>query len=161
MKGLSFSSKGFSLVEVLLALAILGIVLAALNATLVTSLRQTSITGARTQAVQILNYIGRRMVGGETSLLPANSLTYDYGNLRQAFPDLPREVRFANPDLYRVRIENLGSPPWTGNLGVAVNEYRIQVCWRQRGGEHCAEARTYTSPPLSGTPSAPLLPGIN
>ncbi|UZX16739.1 prepilin-type cleavage/methylation domain-containing protein [Thermus sp. PS18] len=147
--------------EVLVALAILSLVLVALNTTLITSLRQTSVSGARTQAVQILNYVGRRIVGGETSLLPPSYLTYDYGTLRQVFPDLPREVHFANPDLYRVSIENLGTPSWASNLGVAVNEYRIQVCWRQAGKEHCTEALTYASSPLSGTPSAPLLPGIN
>jgi len=156
-----FSAKGLTLVEVLVALAILSLVLVALNATLITSVRQTSISGIRTQAVQILNYVGRRIVGGETNLLPSNNLTYGYGTLRQAFPDLPREIGFANPDLYLVRVENLGIPPWAGDLGVEVNEYRVQVCWRQAGREYCAEARTYASPPLSGTPSAPLLPGIN
>ena len=124
-------NPGLTLLEVLIALSILSLVLLAFNAVLVSSLRQTSVSGARTQAVQILNYVGRRIVGGDAALLPGSTpITYGYGTLRQAFPDLPQEARFANPDLYRVVVSNLGAPSWTSSLGVSLNEYRIQVCWR-------------------------------
>ncbi|AEV15205.1 secretion system protein [Thermus sp. CCB_US3_UF1] len=162
MKRGGFFRKGLTLVEVLIAITVLSLVLLALNALLVSSLRHTSISGARTQAVQILNYVGRRIVGGETLLLPGSTpLNYGYGSLRQNFPDLPQEVRFANPDLYRVAISNLGTPTWASSLGVGVNEYRILVCWRQGGREHCAEGRTFSAPPSTASPSTPPLEGIN
>ena len=55
---------GLTLVEVLVAIAVLSLVLVAMNAVLLSSIRQTAISGSRTQAVQILNYLGRRVVGG-------------------------------------------------------------------------------------------------
>lgn len=152
---------GLTLLEVLLSIAILSLVMLALNATLISSLRQTSVAGSRTQAVQILNYVGRRIVGGETSLLANPTLRFEYGTLRQNFPDLPNEVRFAKPDLYRVTIQNLGPPPWSSTLGVEVHRYRIEVCWRQGGQEFCAIGQTLSAPPSSGNASPPLLEGIN
>ncbi|APD08863.1 MULTISPECIES: type IV pilus modification PilV family protein [Thermus] len=156
------SAQGLTLLEVLIALSILALVLLAFNAVLVSSLRQTSVSGARTQAVQILNYLGRRIVGGDSFLLSGStSIVYGYGELRQNFPDLPQEARFANPDLYRAEIRNAGSPSWANNLGVSVNEYRIQVCWRQAGQEHCTEARTFSAPPSGSGSAPPPLEGIN
>lgn len=152
---------GLTLLEVLLSVAILSLVMLALNATLISSLRQTSVAGSRTQAVQILNYVGRRIVGGETSLLANPTLQFGYGTLRQNFPDLPNEVRFANPDLYRVTIQNLGPPPWSSTLGVDVYRYRIEVCWKQGGQEFCASGQTLSAPPSSGSSSPPVLEGIN
>ncbi|GAA5335608.1 prepilin-type N-terminal cleavage/methylation domain-containing protein [Thermus hydrothermalis] len=150
------------MLEVLIALSILALVLLAFNAVLVSSLRQTSVSGARTQAVQVLNYLGRRIVGGDTFLLAgATPIVYGYGELRQTFPDLPQEARFANPDLYRVEIANVGTPSWANALGVSVNEYRIRVCWRQGGQEHCTEARTFSAPPSGSGSSSPPLEGIN
>ncbi|GLV47760.1 prepilin-type N-terminal cleavage/methylation domain-containing protein [Thermus sp. LT1-2-5] len=155
-------SLGLTLLEVLIALSILSLVLLAFNAVLISSLRQTSVSGGRTQAVQILNYVGRRIVGGEAALLPGSTpIAYGYGTLRQAFPDLPQEARFANPDLYRVAVSNLGTPSWASSLGVSLNEYRIQVCWRQSGQEYCTEGRTFSAPPApSGSPPPPL-EGVN
>lgn len=154
--------KGMTLLEVVLAISILSLVLLALNATLVSSLRETSLSGARTQAVQIVNYVGRRIVGGDTSLLPGSDpLNYTYGELHRRFPDLPQEVRYANPNLYRLSIRNLGTPSWANALGVGVREYQILVCWRQGGREFCTEGRTFSAPPSSTSPSAPLLEGIN
>ena len=154
---------GLTLVEVLVAIAVLSLVLVAMNAVLLSSIRQTAISGSRTQAVQILNYLGRRVVGGETALLPPSGTAkvYDYGPLGTAFPDLPREVRFADPALYKVEIANRGSPSWASGLGVAVNAYRIRVCWRQAGEARCTEAYTLSAPPGGAGPAAPPLPGIN
>lgn len=154
-------SLGLTLLEVLLSIAILSVVMLGLNATLISSLRQTSVAGSRTQAVQILNYLGRRIVGGDTFLLASNRLQFDYGTLRQNFPDLPSEVRFANPDLYRAEIENLGPPPWGNALGVDVHRYRISVCWKQGGQEFCTAGQTLSAPPSSGNTSSPVLEGIN
>lgn len=150
---------GLSLIEVLVAVAILATVLLALSLVIVDNLRQTSITGARTQAVQILNYVGRRLVGGGVDLLELSPI--GYGTLRQAFPELAQEVRYANPDLYKVEIRRHGTPSWAQNLGINVERYEIIVCWKGGGRERCVSAETYSSPPSQGSGTSPPLPGIN
>ena len=54
---------GFTLVEVLIAIAVLGIVLAAVSITMLSSIRQNHTAGNRSQAAQIMNYLGRRIAG--------------------------------------------------------------------------------------------------
>ncbi len=152
--------KGLTLLEVLLALSLLSVVLLALNASLVSNLRGTAEAGLRTQAVQILNYLGRRVVGGELLPVPGTPLAYGYGSLKQSFPELARESHQANPDLYRASIQNLGAPSWAQSLNLPIHEYEIQVCFRKAGGESCAKARTFSAIPGQGE-SAPPLPGIN
>lgn len=159
--GVPIGSSGLTLLEVLLSIALLSVVMLALNVTLISSIRQTSVTGSRTQAVQILNYLGRRIVGGDTALLTDTNLQFGYGTLRQNFPDLPSEVRFANPNLYRAEVENLGPPSWGNALGVDVHRYRISVCWRQGGQEFCTTGQTLSAPPSAGNASPPVLEGIN
>lgn len=155
--------KGLTLIEILVALALLSAVLVVLEGLLLQGLRQSSAAGTRTQAVQIMNYVGRRIVGGDDSLLPGagSSLTLDYGTLPQRLPDLPQETRYANPQLYKVVVRNLGQPSWalSPSLNVDVHEYEIQVCWRQ-GQETCTTARTFASPPSPGGANPPL-EGIN
>lgn len=150
--------KGLSVLETLIAVSVLGMVLLSLSLLLTDSLRQTSITGSQTQAVQILNYVGRRIVGGETDLV--NLSPIGYGNLRQVFPELSQEIRHANPDLYKVEIRGQGTPTWAGNLGISLEQYEIRVCWKTGGRELCTSAHTYSSPPASSGGNPPL-PGIN
>lgn len=149
--------RGLTLLEVLVALAILGAVFGMLSLTLITSLRQAESTGLRTQAVQILNYVGRRIVGGEVDL-PS---FVGYGELRGVFPDLPREVRHANPDRYRVEVRRRGAPNWARPLKANVEEYEVAVCWKEVEGERCVSASTYSSPPSGKGRTPPPLPGIN
>jgi len=54
------SSLGLTVVEVMLALAVIGIITAAFTTAVVGNLRHGQVTGARTEAVQVLNYLGRR-----------------------------------------------------------------------------------------------------
>ncbi|MDM7325110.1 MAG: prepilin-type N-terminal cleavage/methylation domain-containing protein [Thermus sp.] len=157
------SRAGLTLLEVLLAVSILSLVLLALNALLINGLRESAISGSRTQAVQILNYLGRRIAGGDTSLLvqDGSSRTYRYGTLANSFQDLPRETGRANPNLYQVTITNRGKPTWADGLGVDVREYEVEVCWRYSGGEACTRARTFSAPPSPNGGTTPLLEGIN
>jgi len=152
--------KGLTLIEVLLALSLLSLVLLALNASLVSNLGATAEAGLRTQAVQILNYLGRRVVGGELLPAPGTPLVYGYGSLKQSFPELTRESYQANPDLYRASIRNLGLPSWAQSLNLPIHEYEIQVCFRKAGGESCTRAHTFSAIPGQGE-QAPPLPGIN
>ncbi|PZA08584.1 MULTISPECIES: prepilin-type N-terminal cleavage/methylation domain-containing protein [unclassified Meiothermus] len=158
--------RGLTLIEVIVALAILSVALSAFTLLILGSVRQNVESGGRTQAAQLLNYLGRRLVGADDAVMPDSTSTYrewNYGTLRTSFPELTREGRFANPDLYRARIDNEGTPAWavSGGLNLdSLRAYRIQVCWRGARGESCVEARTVGAAPVAGGAAAPL-PGIN
>jgi len=154
--------QGMTLLEVIIALGILMVVMGALATILTDSIRFNASAGQRTQAVQILNYLGRQIVGGNASLMPASGsqLSWDYGELGNAFPDLNQGSHFADPNNYRALIINLGQPASLASSGVSLDQYKIEVCWKSRGKDVCVRATTLSSPPpTGGTP--PPLPGIN
>ncbi|EIA39597.1 hypothetical protein RLTM_02571 [Thermus parvatiensis] len=113
--------------------------------------------------MQILNYLGRRIIEGDTRLLPQSGspLTIDYGNLNTAFPELPRESRWQNPanlNLYKAVIQTETPPQAVQSLGLL--QYRIRVCWREGQAEACTAALTYAPPGGGGGGLGPL-PGVN
>ncbi len=150
---------GLTMIEVLIALAIFGTVLTVLSAALVKNVQQTTVSGQRTQAAQVLNYLGRRVVGGDNAVLPnANAeLRWEYGELAQAFPDLRDEGGFSNPASYRVVIRNLGTITLATS---SATQYRLDVCFVQGEGEQCIPATT-VGPAPAAPGNNPLLPGIN
>ncbi|MGQ9754202.1 MAG: type IV pilus modification PilV family protein [Thermaceae bacterium] len=147
--------KGLTLVEVLFALVILGLVLGIFITTVLSGYRETSGASLRTQAVQLLNDLGRRVVGGEIST--AGVQAWGYGELPSLFPELAHQG--LSLKAYRASLENKGLPPWAQTLGVDLREYQIKVCWKEAKGERCVTAWTYAPPPGRG--GAPPLPGIN
>ncbi|AEB11453.1 type IV pilus modification PilV family protein [Marinithermus hydrothermalis] len=155
--------RGLTLLEVLVAMSILGVILAAFTVSAVSSLRHNAVSGSRTAAVQLVNYLGRRVVGGDRMVLPEVNRTvraWEYGTLRAAFPDLPKDVAQANPDRFRAEVVSEGTPAWAAQLGLDLTQYRVRVCWRGPEEEHCTEVATLgVSPSAAG--SAPPLPGIN
>ncbi len=154
--------RGMTLLEVMIALGILMVVMGALATILTDSIRFNASAGQRTQAVQILNYLGRQIVGGNASLMPTSGsqLSWDYGELGNAFPDLNQGNHFADPDNYRARIINNGQPASLASSGVSLDQYEIEVCWKSGGKDVCVRTATLSSPPpTGGTP--PPLPGIN
>ncbi len=145
---------GFTLVEVILAIAVLAIVLVAVSTTIVSSIQHNLASGSRSQASQVLNYFGRRIAGGEIDSLGVTE--WDYGELPGAFQDLTRESNLADSALYRAEVEQLPSMV----LGAtAVPHYRITVCWDGANGESCVSGDTAGAGP--GSTSGELLPGIN
>ena len=155
-------AKGLTLIEVIVALVILLIALAALTLTLVGYLRQNLSAGKRTEAVQILNYLGRRLTASDPAVLlaPNQETSWDYGALKSQFPDLASSRDISNPNLYKATVSNLGQPAWASSAGVTLDQYRIKVCWRAGGQEACVEGYTLAYPAASGTIPPPL-PGIN
>jgi len=153
---------GMTLLEVMIAMALLLVVMGAVATILSNSLRYNASAGQRTQAVQILNYLGRQIVGGNGNLMPqvGNSYRWNYGQLRGAFPDLDRGGRFSDPDNYQASIANKGVPSSLASSGVSLDQYEIKVCWQSGGKDVCVKAETLSSPPPSGGPTPPL-PGIN
>jgi len=154
-------AEGLSVIEVLVAITILGIVTAAILTTYVSSIRNNADAGRRTQSVQILNSIGRRVAGADPLVLaqPDAPIVWDYGELKTAFPELTGDG-IANPDLYRVVVTNAGEI----SLGTAqVTHYTVQTCTRAQGSsaERCVVGDTAGVPPgpVGGEPGG--LPGIN
>lgn len=139
------ADRGLTIIEVLIAMAIVGVVVAILSTITVSSLRHDAISGSRTQAVQILSYLGRLASGSDATLLASDG-TWDYGELQGTFTELRTEARHANPALYRAEVEQLG----TTGLGASVVElYRVTVCWQQAGEEHCVSGNTAGPPPTA------------
>lgn len=151
-----FSERGygFSLVEVLVAIAVLGIVLSAVSITIMSSMRQNYAAGSRSQAAQIMNYLGRRVAGGEVSQLGGSQ--WDYGTLATSFSDLNREANLADTDLYRAEIDQM---PRIGIGGSSIPHYRVTVCWQTAERENCVSGDT--AGPGVGASTGESLPGIN
>lgn len=152
--------RGLSLVEVIIALAVVAIAFAILSTALVGQMRFAGTAGARTQTTQYLNYFGRLVAGGDAAVLPAvgDSLIWDYGDLGASFPDLPGGAGLDAADRYRAQIDSVAAITYVGATGV---QYRVTVCSVTPNGESCAVAATIGPAPLAGGGSAPPLPGIN
>jgi prepilin-type N-terminal cleavage/methylation domain-containing protein len=151
---------GMTIIEVLVALVIIGIAFTILSVALVGNLRQTDRFGARTQTSQFLSYLGRLVAGGDpAALAPAGSpLTWDYGELGAAFADLPTGSGSRDDVVrYRAAIEQVSDVAFVGAVAV---QYRITVCSTDVAGESCVNGTTLGPAPIVGG-TAPLLPGIN
>ncbi|MDX2003953.1 MAG: prepilin-type cleavage/methylation domain-containing protein [Meiothermus sp.] len=139
------STRGLTIIEVLIAIICLAVALTALNASMVGSIVQNSSTGQLSQAIQIVNYLGRRISGRDLSLLPSTTTTplnWAYGSLRTNFPDLPQAGNFGNLDGYRATITNRGNWSHSAAPNIVLTQYRIQVCWRTTEAERCTDADT-------------------
>jgi type II secretory pathway pseudopilin PulG len=152
---------GLTVVEVLVAIAVLGIVTAAVTGVYVSSIRHNSDSGLRTQIAHILNAAGRRVAGADSLLLAqvGEPLEWEYGQLRADFPDMSGDG-FADPDRVRLTVTNVG----TVRLGTAeVTIYEVTVCGRAQVGaqELCITGRTASVPPGPPIAGEPHLPGIN
>lgn len=159
MRTTASRAQGLTLLEVILAIAIIGVLSAMLTTAVVGNLQKTRSFGSRTQAAQILNLIGRRVAGGESALLPASGapVSWDYGGLAGAFPDLATQGSFTEPDLYRAAVSNAGS---VSLAGASLVEYDVSVCYAGDGGESCVRGSTLGPEPGGAANTAPL-PGIN
>lgn len=154
-------AKGLSVIEVLVALAVLGVVTAAILTTYLGSIRTNSDSGRRTQSVQIMNTIGRRVAGADPVVLaqPGKPLSWGYGQLKSSFPELAGDG-FSDPNLYRVVVTNLGAV----TLGAAqVVHYSIETCTQSRAGgeESCVTGDTAGVPPGPEGDEPTGLPGVN
>ena len=155
--------RGLTILEVVLAVAIIAIVMGVLTTTVVSNLKQTSTTGASSQAAQVLNYLGRRVAGGQTEVLPPANTTarrWDYGQLT-AFTDLATAERgISDPIFYKAQVTNSGQVQLAGSQ---LTRYTIEVCHERGGGEHCVSGTTFGPSPLNAANpnSVPPLPGLN
>jgi len=151
---------GMTIVEVLVALVVVGMALGLLSTGVVGNLRQTERFAARTQSGQVLAYLGRRVAGGDAGVLAANGAprTWDYGDLPAAFADHAAGSGGRDDAArYRASVEQVAVVTFVGASAV---QYRIAVCTQDLSGESCVLGTTLGPPPASGG-TTPLLPGIN
>jgi len=152
---------GLTVVEVLVALVVLGIVTAAVTTTYVSSMRNNADAGRRTQSAQLLNALGRRVAGADAVVLaqPGTPLEWDYGALSNDFPELAGEG-ISDPALYRATITNVGAITLASAETV---HYSIVVCTRATGEatERCVAGDTAGPPPGPEGETPATLPGIN
>jgi type II secretory pathway pseudopilin PulG len=133
-----FSIQGFSILETIIAIAVCGIVLAALASVNVSSLQQARFGNQRVQATQVLDTIGRRVVGGQDlRVIPdiGQVVEFGFGDLGE-IADLTSS---AVTDRFRARVAH------EANISVgasAVGRSRIEVCFEAGSGEQCVTAFT-------------------
>lgn len=151
---------GFTLIEVIVAMAIVAITITILTTVSVGVLRSGSTTNVRSQSAQVLSYVGRRVAGGSSQVLPPvdETLVWDYGELAGAFPDLVSGEGIDDLDRYRVRITSDGAIDYVGASAI---RYYVEVCSEARTGETCVDAFTFGPAPAPAGDTPPLLPGIN
>ena len=151
---------GFTLVEVLVAIVIVAVSITILTTVSVGVLRSGSTTNVRSQSAQVLSYMGRRVAGGASQVLPPvdDALVWGYGELADAFPDLVRGEGIDDLDRYRVRIVSDGAIDYLGAIAI---RYYVEVCSEVRTDETCVDAFTFGPAPAPAGDTPPLLPGIN
>lgn len=159
---------GLTLAEVLVALAVLGIVIAVLTTAMVTSMQQNLVSGERTQAVQILNFLGRLASGGDARVIPENNesnnqnyVAWGYGQLPTAFTELASGDGFMAPERYSAEVVRVGQLRIGATLIDSMFHYRVEVCWQAAGGELCITGDTAGPAVAPSDGGAPALPFVN
>lgn len=152
-------NNGLSLIETLIAMVVLAITLTAFTSLIVGNMQQNTNSGARTGGTQLLNYLGRQVIAGNSAVIPSSPSTpreWIYGQIQSVFPDLVGQ-QFSNPALYQASVHNLGRQ--SPLAGISLTAYRVEVCWRNQGSESCVRALTFGPDlPTPGTPGTqPIL----
>lgn len=151
-RGASRGQQGLTIIEVLVAVAIIGISVSILMTASLSSIRHNAVSGSRTQAAQVLGFLSRLASFGDENMFAADP-EWDYGALPLAFPELASEGGRTDPDLYRASVVALGSV----GLGQAQQvHYQVSVCWLAGADEHCVRADT--AGPVPGGVSGPPPP---
>jgi prepilin-type N-terminal cleavage/methylation domain-containing protein len=146
----SHLQQGLTLVEVLISFTIVGILLAVLSTSVTSNLGHTRVAGQKTEAVQILNFMGRMASSGDSSAtgnLPTSTSTpkvWNYNSLGTDFPELSSgsTATIANPALYKVTIELGGTVALATSAAVSLRQYDITVCFKQ-SKEECIVTTTF------------------
>jgi type II secretory pathway pseudopilin PulG len=134
--------KGFTIIEVLISLAVLIIAISILSSTIIGSTRHDRNSGMKTQAVELLNYVGRYALEGSVVVVPvtpATLKTIDYGSLASTFPGIQSQSGFGDLSNYKASVESKNT---VSLAGAVANRYDIKVCWRDKAGEACIGSTT-------------------
>ena len=153
-------NKGLTIVEVLIALSIVGVIIGVFSTALTANLRASQKTGTQGQAVQLLGYIGQKVAEGDSNLLPAinQSKSWDYGQLSSTFADLASATGFDNQDDYKITVTHNG----TVRVSTAIlADYLIEVCNNSANGSSCIQGTTFGPERNTNYDGTPPLPGIS
>lgn len=134
--------KGFTIIEVLISLAVLVIAISILSSTIIGSTRHDRNSGLRTQAVELLNYLGRYALEGSSLIVPtspATTRTINYGALASALPGITSQSGFGDLNNYKAVVESVGT---VSLAGAVANRYDLKVCWKDKDGEACIGGST-------------------
>ena len=136
-------NNGLTLVEVILAMAVFGIVAAALSFSISSNLNHTSKTGQKSQAVQILNYLGRRVADSDVAVLPAstaNPLAWGYGQLSSSFTELNDDEGLVDLSRFKAKVSEVGT---VSIDEITMTQYNVEVCYKSGGNkESCIQGIT-------------------
>ncbi len=155
------SKKALSLVEVIISLVIISVIIVALIPAFSASLKQTTISGQKSQSVRFMEFLGRLVVTGNPIALPAagdTQVSWDYGELKQTFDELTNTSQgMSTPNNYKATVKTNGTVSLSGVTSI---QYDIEVCFKKTGEEHCQQASTF-GPAISSGSVIDYLPGIN
>ena len=139
--------EGFTILEVMFALAIFAVITAVFSTALVGSIRQTNTIGEQTQASRMLNFIGRQVAGGQSGfILPeeGSPREWDYGELTDSFPELDQDDAVTDPERFNATITNIGELTF-GAADIDIVQYDVQVCYEVAGNERCVNGTTMSA----------------
>ena len=153
--------RALSLIEVIISLVIISVIIMALIPAFSASLKQTTISGQKSQSVRFMEFLGRLVVTGNPAALPAagnTQVSWDYGELKQTFNELTNATQgMSTPDNYKASVKTNGTVTLSGVTSI---QYDIEVCFKKTGEEHCQKASTF-GPSTSAGSTIDYLPGIN
>jgi len=147
-------SDGFSLIEVMVALSILLIVIAAAVGVYVTGFRSNARAMISTQASQVLAGLGAQVTQHQIDVADGAStiIVYAQGPSPQAVTVSPAPVSCSSylasdhqhlcATVSNVDTFDPATSSGTSLLANPMRHYNIKVCWTIQGGMSCAEANT-------------------
>lgn len=133
--------QGLTLVEVIMALAIIGVLVGVFATSLSSNLGVTANTNQRSQSSQILGQLSRKIIDNDPLVLtnPGTDLTWGYAQLGALFPNLATQAGSSDINKYRAEISIVGNAT-VGVTSLAV--YQITLCF-QAENEVCQDVTTF------------------
>ncbi len=131
--------QGLSLMEVVIAVAILGILSTVLTTTLVSNLRRTSTAGQTSQVVPVLDFLSVLVARGDARVLSGAETIWAYGQLPALFTDISGGINTNDLARYRARVTIID----TVAIGAAESTIvELEVCFNDAGADRCVTGRT-------------------
>ena len=147
------NKDGLSIIEVLSALVIIGLLLATFAMNLSSTFTITENTGSQGQVSQLLNQTGRKIISAEPGFLTTKDspLEWDYKKFSEAFPNMDFDV-----SKYRATIVNEGP---ISISQTSLQQYTVTICFKEET-EHCSSITTFGLGPGGSGSTPPTIEGI-
>lgn len=131
------SPAGLTLLETIVAIAIVAIILSTLMTVTSNSLRESRSGNFKTQATQLLDTVGRRIAGGsDATVLPnaGETIELDSNDLSEM-----ANIELNDAADFEATIENLGEFTVSSTR---LEQYRVVICYAGSAGERCVSGGT-------------------